>query len=200
MLSDMKMRTYTMGARAEATEATAARILDAAVRLFTDLPFEDVSLEQIADAADVTVRTVIRRFESKEQLFVKAMDRAVDVMMAQRAEAPIGDIEGAVKNVIGHYEEWGDNRLRMLAQEERIPVVRDNARGGRKYHREWVARVFSPLLKGFSGAARERRLASLILATDVFTWKLLRRDHGLSREQTERTIVEMVIALKGEKP
>jgi AcrR family transcriptional regulator len=194
----MKTRPYTMGARAEATEATADRILEAALQLFTENSFEDVSLDDVADAAEVTTRTVIRRFESKEQLFVKAIDRAVDVMMAQRAEAPVGDIEGAVKNVIDHYEEWGDNRLRMLAQEERIPVVRDNARGGRQYHREWVARVFSPLLKGLSGAARERRLATLILATDVFTWKLLRRDHGFSRAQTERTIIELIYALKGE--
>src|ERR1051325_2830551 len=108
-------RGYTMKVRAEAAEATADRILEAALRLFPDLPFDDVSLDAVADAAEVTTRTVIRRFESKEHLFVKAMDRAVDVMTAQRGEAPVGDIRGAVRNVIDHYEEWGDNRLRMLA-------------------------------------------------------------------------------------
>jgi hypothetical protein len=41
---------------------------------------------------------------------------------------------------------------------------------------------------------RERRIAGLIVLTDVFTWRLLRRDIGLSRSETERTIVEFIEA------
>ncbi len=35
----------------------------------------------------------------------------------------------------------------------------------------------------------------LIVATDVYTWKLLRRDQGLSREQTAAAIRHMVQAI-----
>ena len=62
-----------MVARAEAAESTARRVLDAAFRLFTDNPYEEVSLDRVAEKAEVTKRTVLRRFGSKETLFGEAM-------------------------------------------------------------------------------------------------------------------------------
>ena len=38
----------------------------------------------------------------------------------------------------------------------------------------------------------QRRLAQLVAVCDVYTWKLLRRDAGLSRDQTELAIVELL--------
>jgi hypothetical protein len=35
----------------------------------------------------------------------------------------------------------------------------------------------------------------LVVATDVYTWKLLRRDQGLSRDETVASILEIVEAL-----
>jgi hypothetical protein len=45
-------------------------------------------------------------------------------------------------------------------------------------HAAWCERTFRP--------PNARRLAQLIAVTDVYTWKLLRRDRGLSRKQTDR--------------
>jgi hypothetical protein len=63
---------------------------------------------------------------------------------------------------------------------------------------QWVERTFAPLIEGLTGAARERRIAALVALTDVYTWKLLRRDLGLSRSDTERTLVELINKLEGE--
>ena len=191
-------RPYRMAARAEATAATADRILDAAVEMFTDRPYEDVSLDLIAADAGVTKRTLLRRFESKDALFGVAMQRAVGEMVAHRGAAPIGDVPGAVANVVGQYERWGTNRLRLLAQEDRIPVVAEWVQGGRAYHWDWVARVFAPQLAGLRGGARKRRVAALVALTDVYTWKLLRRDLGLSRADTERTLIDLITKLEGQ--
>ena len=79
-----------MAARAEVAEATARRVLDEAVELFTDQAYEDVSLDEVASRAGVTKRTVLRRFGSKDELFVTAMQRAATEMMRQRDEAPAG--------------------------------------------------------------------------------------------------------------
>ena len=190
-------RPYRMAARAEAAAATAERILDAAVEMFTERPYEDVSLDLIAAEAGVTKRTLLRRFESKEALFGVAMQRAVGEMVAHRDAAPVGDVHGAVANVVGQYERWGTNRLRLLAQEDRIPVVAEWVQGGRAYHWDWVARVFAPQLAGLRGAARKRRVAALVALTDVYTWKLLRRDLGLSRADTERTLIDLIDKLEG---
>jgi AcrR family transcriptional regulator len=181
-----------MSARAEAARATENRVLDAAVELFTEEPYDDVSLDAIAARANVTKRTVLRRFESKEALFVAGMDRAGREEMRKRDEAPVGDIPGAVASVVAHYERCGLNRLRMLSQEERIAVVAENVVMGRRFHWQWVERTFAPLLDRLSARARRRRTAALVAVTDVYTWKLLRRDLGLSRAETERVLIEMI--------
>ena len=185
-------RPYQMSARAEAAQSTADGILDVAIVLFTDMAFEDVTLDEVAERAGVTKRTVLRRFESKERLFVTAMNHAVHEMVRQREAAPVGDVPGAVANIVEHYERWGTNRLRLLSQEDRIDLVAEHVRGGRAYHRAWVEFAFAPMLAGLRGPALERRVAALVVATDVYTWKLLRLDLGLSRVEIERTLVEMI--------
>ena len=95
------------------------------------------------------------------------------------------------------YELQGDAVLRMLAAEDRIPAVHEMADAGRAWHRGWVERTFAPLLAGSRGAARERRLVALVVATDVLVWKLLRREMGLGRATAERIVIEMITATKG---
>ena len=56
--------------------------------------------------------------------------------------------------------------------------------------------MFAPSLAGLDPAHRERRLAALIVATDLLVWKLLRREMQLSRETAERVVVEMIEATK----
>jgi AcrR family transcriptional regulator len=191
-------RPYRMRARAEAAAETGRRILEAVIELHMERYYDQVSLEDVAERAEVTVQTVIRRFGSKERLIVAATEAANRQVVRQRDQAPVGDIEGAVKNLVDHYEEWGDGVLRLLAQEERVVAFRAVTDAGRALHYEWVERVFAPLLAKRAGKARRRLLAELIAICDVYFWKLLRRDLGLSREQTELAIRETILALEGE--
>jgi AcrR family transcriptional regulator len=191
-------RPYRMRARAEAAAETGRRILEATIELHRERFFDQVSLEDIAERAGVTVRTVIRRFGSKERLIEAAAEEGERRVTHQRYQAPIGDIEGAVNNLMDHYEEWGDTALRLLAQEERVAAFRSITDSGRAFHYEWVERTFAPLLAKRTGKARRRLLAELVAICDVYFWKLLRRDLGLSREQTELALKETILALKGE--
>jgi AcrR family transcriptional regulator len=191
-------RPYRMQARAQAIEATTRRMLEQAFELFTEKPYEDVSLDEVAHRSGVTKRTVLRRFGAKEHLFAAAMDLASSELRRHRSEAPVGDVAGAVHNVIDGYERWGANHLRLISQEDRIPVVREMVERGRRGHREWVQRTFAPLLEGLGDAAQRRRVTGLVAITDVYTWKLLRLDLGLSQAETERTLIDLIVALKGE--
>jgi len=191
-------RPYRMSARAEAAAETGRRILEAVIELHRERFFDQVSLEDIAERAGVTVQTVLRRFGSKERLVEAAAEEANRQVTLQRYEAPSGDIEGAVNNLVEHYEEWGDSALRLLAQEERVPAFRSITDAGRALHYEWVERTFGPLIAERTGEERWRLLAELIAICDVYFWKLLRRDLGLSREQTELAIRETILALEGE--
>ena len=191
-------RPYRMRARAEAAAETGQRILEAVIELHRERFFDQISLEDIAERAGVTVQTVLRRFGSKEQRIEAAAEEGTRQVTHQREQAPVGDIEGAVKDLIGHYEEWSETALRLLAQEERVPAFRSITDAGRAFHYEWVERTFAPLLAKRTGMARRRLLAELIAICDVYFWKLLRRDVGLSREQTELAIRETILALEGE--
>lgn len=192
-------RPYRMGARAESAAATHRRILDATVELLTERFVDEVTLDAIAERAGVTVRTVIRRFGSRSLLLAAAGADSGRRINAQRDEAPVGDVEEAVRNLIDHYETWGDGVLRALAQEDRVPAIHVATDYGRGQHRKWVERVFAPTLEGRTGTARERLVAQLCALCDVYTWKLLRRDRDLSRRQTQIAMVELIAALIAER-
>ena len=190
-------RTYRMVARAEAAAATQERIFASAWRNFSERPYEQVRLADIATDAGVTVQTLHSRFGKKDELFVATWLWAVGPEGARRDRAPVGDVRQAVRIIYDSYELQGDAVLRLLAQEDRIPTVREMTDAGRAWHRGWVERTFAPLLAGLKGAARERRLVSLIVATDLLVWKLLRREMGLGRATAERIVIEMVTSTKG---
>ena len=186
-----------MAARADAAAETATRILDATIDVFWERPTDQVSLEEVARRAGVTKQTVLRRFGSKDALMAAAAEQTLARVRAERGEVVAGDVAGAVAVLAGHYERMGDGVLRMLAEETRNPELRELADSGRGYHADWCERAFAPALAGLRGAERERRLAQLITVTDVYAWKLLRRDRGLSRRQTEAAMRELVEALGG---
>jgi AcrR family transcriptional regulator len=184
-----------MGARADAAAATATRILDAALDVFWEHPTDQISLEEVARRAAVTKQTVLRRFGSKSGLMAAAAEHSLARVSAERDDVTPGDSAGAVRAIVAHYERLGDGVLRLLAEETREPALRPLADRGRDYHAAWCERAFAPSLDTLRAGARDRRLALLIAATDVYTWKLLRRDRGLSRRQTETALRELVEAL-----
>jgi AcrR family transcriptional regulator len=189
-----------MGARAEATAATGERILDAAEAAFYEQPGEEITLAAVAERAGVTVQTVLRRFGNRRALFGAALTRAATRVSRQRGSAPVGDVEGAVRVLVDHYEELGDRVLRMLGEEERNRALHALTDVGRAYHREWCRHVFAPTLSELEGVELERRTAQLVAVTDVYAWKLLRRDQGLSRKQTELAMRELVEPLSESIP
>jgi AcrR family transcriptional regulator len=190
-------RAYVQRARAESAAATADRIVGAVIEAFSEtgtLP----TLETVAERAGVTVQTVLRRFGSKQGLYEVAASRARARIAAERDAAPVGDVEGAIENLLDHYERWGDVALRMLAAEAQVPASEPgSASEGRAFHRRWVERVFSPWLDELTGAAREQRVDQLVAVTDVYVWKLLARDLERSRRRIKATLVDLVTRTLG---
>lgn len=187
-----KKRTYRMSARAAAAAATRQRLLAAAWQHFATLSYEDVRLRDIATDASVTVQTLHTSFGSKDQLLTAAFLWWGEQAITQRDTAPVRDVAAAIRILYDTYEAHGSAILRMLAQEERIPAIRQMTDAGRAYHRDWAARTFQPLLAGLRGRSRERRLTAIVIATDLLVWKLLRRDMRLDRREAERTVAAMM--------
>lgn len=185
-------RPYVQTARARATEVTGERILDAAYDRFVGAAYDEVTLDQIARDAGVTVQTVIRRFESKDGVVRAVAARVTARVLTQRGEAPEGDVHGAVANLVDHYETEGDMALHLLHQAHRVPAFAEITDAGKRFHADWCARVFADWVDGLTGVDRERRLAQVVAICDVYTWYLLRRQRGLSRRQTELALTELL--------
>jgi AcrR family transcriptional regulator len=198
--ADMKMtksqavtsRRYRLGRRAVSATANGESILASARRLFGEFRYDQVSLDDVAAQAGVTERTVVRRFGSKESLFgAVGAERAASIRRA-RDEVPAGDIPEAVRLLVGTYEDWGDEVLHLLSQEHGLAGVTNNVEAGRRYHAAWVEGAFSPLLGELPPAVRRRRLGQLVAVTDIYYWKVLRRDVGLSRAEVEASLRELI--------
>ena len=190
--------------RAEAAHTNGERILAAARDLFGEQLYDLVSLDDVAARARVAARTVVRRFGSKARLFAAVSDERAVANRLARDLTPIGDIPEAVRRLVASYEDWGDVVLHMLTQERRTASIGVRVRAGRRYHRAWVEKTFSPLLAELPPVERRLRAAQLTAVTDVYAWKVLRRDLGLDRAHVEASITDLIgdiVArpLRGEK-
>jgi AcrR family transcriptional regulator len=196
MLNDMKSktRTYTMVVRAKAASATRARVLASTRELLAGRSFEEMTLEAIAAGADTTVRTVLRVFGNKELLFAAALETLED-----RGFGPVrpGDVDATVAAVYDIYERIGDTVIRWLADEPRLPAMQKHQDFGRANLRAWVGDSFAPTLAALAEPSRARMLNGLIVALDVYVWKLLRRDFGLDGAAARAVVRSLVTGLIG---
>jgi AcrR family transcriptional regulator len=175
-----------MNARAAAVEATRTALLGAALELHREQWADEITLDELAARAGTTVQTLLRHFGTRDGLLRATAEWASDRVDSERPEVAPGDARAAAAAVCAEYEAHGDDILRLLYQEERVPLLARFAERGRVFHRNWVERSLP--------AADARRHAQLVAVTDIYTWKLLRRDSRLSAAETELAIRELIEA------
>lgn len=180
-----------MVARAEGVAATRDRIVQAALTLGLEQAYEDITLAAIARAAGVSHQTVLNHFGSKDQVAAAAAERLARDTAAARARAKPGDVAGALGVLVGEYERFGDANVRWALASERLGALAPLLDAARAGHQAWIEQIFSERLPA-TPSARQQAIHALHAATDVYTWKLLRRDLRLSRETTERTMWHLV--------
>ncbi|GIH64740.1 hypothetical protein Msi02_55570 [Microbispora siamensis] len=190
-------RPYRMGARAAAVEVTRTRVLEAAAALWSRRWYDDVTLQHVADEAGVSVQTIVNHFGGKDGL----ADAVADLVASQAAvsrQAPTGDVAAIVAVLFEDYERHGDANVLWTAQMDRVPAIARAAAHARAQHREWLERVFADRLPA-PGPAREHALNLHYAATDVYLWKLWRRDLGLAREDAERAMCDLLTSIDPRK-
>jgi AcrR family transcriptional regulator len=188
-----------MRARAKAAEATREKILEAADAVFDQHTIDEFTLSAVAKSSGVTVQTVLRHFGNRESLLVATLLHTGLKMRESRDPAPRGDPGAAIGDLVGHYEEFGERILRLLAGADRHPTLQAVTDFGRVFHREWCEALFAADLKRLRGAKRERRVAQFVAVTDIYVWKVLRLDRGLSARQTKLAMLELLEPLTESK-
>lgn len=183
-------RAYVMRARAASAEGTRQRILESAVEELWHRPVSQVRLENVATRAEVTVQSVLRVFGSRSGLLKVALEPLRDRILRMREGAEPGDVEGTISALFDHYEQMGDFVIHNLADEQDLPELLEWLERGREAHRQSLQRQFAPQLRG----RKDKKLVldCLVVACDVYTWKVLRRDAGRSRKEAEACVRHLV--------
>ncbi len=183
-------RPYRQVARAASTEETRARIVSAFDMAMHERQMDDITLDQIAASAGTTRQTVIRLFGGKDGLVEAFVEQFGQGVKRRRVMPANASHQHVAEALFEDYEEIGDFVIRMLAQEDRHPVLSIWHNIGRATHRAWIASSFAGALPA-DPQARESLITQLVIAGDVYTWKLLRRDIKLSVEAAQSVMSSM---------
>ncbi|MBK8932475.1 MAG: TetR family transcriptional regulator [Chloroflexi bacterium] len=111
--------------------------------MYDEAWLDQITLQQVAQRAGVTAKTILRHFGSKENLLAAANEAARARPDMQRAEPQPGSAAAAVACVVAHYEVMGRALWRSLVQEERYPALQPVLADGRLFHETWVRRAFA---------------------------------------------------------
>jgi AcrR family transcriptional regulator len=141
---------------------TLARIQDEALRLFFDRGFEATTLDDIAEAAEVSRRSLFDYFESKEEIVLSTRadfpKKVADAVSRRPAGEPLLDmVENAL---VGLSESYGSKQTRNLAR-----LVRDTPSLSAGDHLKYakVERALAKALAERKGLA-ETDTACLVMA------------------------------------
>jgi len=189
----MTTRQYRQARRADQAQANADRIVSSAVELVKKTKrTADITLDDVSRESGMTVRTILRRFGSRDGVLEAAFWQIKTEFKGHRKPTAPGDVAAAVRALLNQYELIGEVNIRALEQEDQLPLLHRALDEGRRSHREWLVEIFGPRLKKAPSRQREVCLNALYAATDVYLWKLLRRDLKLDRAATEATFTRLV--------
>ncbi|HET6825212.1 MAG TPA: TetR family transcriptional regulator [Amnibacterium sp.] len=188
-------REYRMVRRGAAVAATRERILAATIELGYEELDLDPTLERIAARAGVSVQTVLRRFGSRAALLDEALAAAQAAVADERL--PAAPEQDPLLPLLAHYRLRGTFSLRMLAREDTDARAAEITAGGKRMHRAWVGTAFAERLGRHAPGRREALIDLLVVATDVYAWKLLALDRHLADDvvlDRMRTLVDAILA------
>ena len=154
-----------------------------------------MSLNEIAQAAAISHQTVLNHCGSKAGVLLAAGELFSEQVRDLEDDAVAGDVASVVRTTCRRYEALGDTNARWAAISRGRPRS-PTASPGPARVQSWLQDMLGELMPGDDEPDERRRvLLGLHAALDVFTWKLLRRDLGLSQEQTEQQLTDLVLGV-----
>ena len=130
-----KGRKTTTGRRGDSREA----VVDAAQRLFLERGFGAVSMDDLAEAAEVARRTLYNQFSSKEEIFRAMLDRVSSQL--EDALPPGIETSGDVTQVL---QRIARAILALHKQPEYVGFLRMVVADSRQF--PWIAKAFAAVM------------------------------------------------------
>lgn len=190
-----KKNPYDNSNRLIDAENTKIEIIKAFGSLWSRHSIKDITLEMVAKEAGVTTKTILRKFESKGGLTNESLVYLAAEIKEERTLAKVGNIDEILKALLSNYEKMGEAAIRTINLESELEIARQIGVKGRVLHRDWCIQMFAPYLPNEQSADYEIQLTSFIAATEIYLWKLMRKDLMLSKEQTFSVFKNLVNGL-----
>jgi AcrR family transcriptional regulator len=199
-MSGKLARPYRQTARAEATQGLRERIVRAFLVALKSQWLDDITLDDVAVAARTTRQTVIRMYGGKEGLLKAAVEIWPAEIEAQVRPPEATTVEALASAMIGMLEELGDMYFRVLCLAPRHPELEHFTALGRARHRQWFTEALTPNLRDRSAVEIETVINECLIATDTYTWSLLRRTFGKGADETQTIMADMMRKALGQTP
>jgi AcrR family transcriptional regulator len=170
-------RTYTSPLRAEQTEQTRRRILQAMIEVLADPTTEEVTIPVVARHARVSLRTVYRHFPTREALFDASAEWIEDNLRLYLHSYPetAQHLPGFALELYRSYEESEPLvRAMLTSRAGRAPRERS-----RRRRQSAFKRAMGELTQQLDEKARRRALAVVYLLVSAPAWQAMRDQWGL---------------------
>ncbi|MGI9479879.1 MAG: TetR/AcrR family transcriptional regulator [Hyphomicrobiaceae bacterium] len=182
---------------ARSAQQTRKRILDAAYKLFRRRGFARVSMDDIANDAKLTKRTVYNHFESKDELLTEVLDAQQRLALESFqtfGHRLSGSVESIVEKMFQDLSVWADSPrwagsgfTRFVIELADLPG--HPARLIARRHKAQLERSFSDLLaqRGVANAAVLAR-SIWLLSEGAISLILIHGDRGYSAAASEAAV------------
>jgi AcrR family transcriptional regulator len=111
------------------------QLLDAGATLFADHAFEEISMQQIADAAGVSKPLLYHYFPSKNDLFIAAVSEAASELQRliepSGKGTPVEQLTASLDAYLGWIEANGETWSKLMQSAATLPAARDMVDGFR---------------------------------------------------------------------
>ncbi|MFD4709802.1 TetR/AcrR family transcriptional regulator [Streptomyces sp. NPDC058430] len=158
MTKDLEGQEPQLSLRERKKRATRQRISDVATGLFAARGFEEVTIAEVARAAEVSAMTVFNYFPRKEDLFLDRIPQAIELFteaVRQRSsgETPLGALRRLVLELLDQHHPLSavdDDFPAFWRIVIGSPALRARAREGVEELEEALVRTFAETVPGFA--------------------------------------------------
>ncbi len=189
-------RRYSMANRAKLTERTRAAIETALVRLLATKPYDAISMAEIAEEADVSVRTVQRHFRTKDDLLAASVRYPAEALSAELSKRPPGpsareDMQTLVAALFATYSRHRPEMWAAYTHSAQVPeLMRAQLMGGAA----WFSAVEAFMARWSDRCAIEPLLAkrAIVALTSYPAWRGLAGAGGFGSPEAETFVTKLL--------
>jgi AcrR family transcriptional regulator len=182
-------RRYSMDTRAALTAATRTRVIDATLQELAESGADGLTMQAVAERADVALRTLYNHFPTREELLSESLTRLLDEIRAA-SEAAVADERGSARErllaFVDTYYRLYDAQGSSVSALMRVQGIAEVDRQVDEV-RAWRKQQLARLLRAADAEAGLRlsvaRATALAFALTAYaTWSSLVHDAGLRPE------------------